>query len=219
MAKLRQSIDSGAGVQRAAHGAAHGAKEKSRRQPAFSAPVRPLVLVGLMGAGKTTVGRRLAEHLGLPFNDADDEIEMAAGCSIEELFAEHGEAAFRAGEQRVIARLLEGPVHVQATGGGAFMDPRTRRNIADKGLSIWLRAELEVLLERVGRRHHRPLLEGRDQRQVLADLMAERYPIYGQADIVVETDSSPHARVVSAIIAALVAAHHVEHRTAAEPAA
>jgi shikimate kinase len=177
-----------------------------------------LVLVGLMGAGKTTIGRRLAERLALPFIDADDEIEKAAGCSIEEIFAEHGEAAFRAGEQRVIARLLEGPVHVQATGGGAFMNPETRQRIRDKALSIWLRADLEVLFERVSRRHHRPLLKGRDPRQALTDLMAERYPIYGEADIVVDTDRSPHARVVSAIISALAAENLVENLAATEPA-
>jgi shikimate kinase len=177
-----------------------------------------LVLVGLMGAGKTTIGRRLAERLALPFIDADDEIEKAAGCSIEEIFAEHGEAAFRAGEQRVIARLLEGPVHVQATGGGAFMNPETRQRIRDKALSIWLRADLEVLFERVSQRHHRPLLKGRDPRQALTDLMAERYPIYGEADIVVDTDRSPHARVVSAIISALAAENLVENLAATEPA-
>jgi shikimate kinase len=184
----------------------------------MSAPARSLVLVGLMGAGKTTIGRRLAERLVLPFIDADDEIEKAAGCSIEEIFAERGEAAFRDGEQRVIARLLEGPVHVQATGGGAFMNPETRGRIRDRGLSIWLRADLEVLYERVSRRHHRPLLKGRDPRQVLSDLMAERYPIYGEADVVVDTDRSPHARVVSAIVEALVADGHIEPRGTKEPA-
>jgi len=218
VAKLRQSIDSGAGIQRAAHKAARGVNRKSRKRPSLSAPARSLVLVGLMGAGKTTIGRRLAERLALPFIDADDEIEKAAGCSIEEIFAERGEAAFRAGEQRVIARLLEGPIHVQATGGGAFMNPETRRRIRDKALSIWLRADLEVLFERVSRRHHRPLLKGHDPRQVLNDLMAERYPIYGEADIVVDTDRSPHTRVVSAIISALAAENLTETWDSTEPA-
>ena len=157
---------------------------------------RSIVLVGLMGAGKTSVGRRLAAELALPFVDADEEIEAAAGCSIADFFQLHGEAEFRAGERRVIKRLLAGPVCVLATGGGAFMDAATRAAIRKRGISLWLRADLDVLVKRVRRRNNRPLLQGGDQRQILQDLMAKRYPIYEQADIVVDSCDGPHADVV-----------------------
>ena len=147
---------------------------------------RSIVLFGLMGAGKTSVGRRLAAELALPFVDADEEIEAAAGCSIADFFQLHGEAEFRAGERRVIKRLLAGPVCVLATGGGAFMDAATRAAIRKRGISLWLRADLDVLVKRVRRRNNRPLLQGGDQRQILQDLMATRYPIYEQADIIVD---------------------------------
>lgn len=164
---------------------------------------RGVVLVGLMGAGKSSVGRRLAKHLGLPFFDADQEIEKAAGCSIPEIFSRHGEAAFRSGERRVIARLLEGDGHVLATGGGAFMDPETRAKIAEKGISIWLSADLDVLLERVMRRNNRPLLKQGDPEQILRQLMVERDPVYAQADLIVKTGQGPHEAVVAQIVEAL----------------
>ncbi len=157
---------------------------------------RSIVLVGLMGAGKTSVGRRLARELGLPFLDADEEIEAAAGCSISDFFELHGEAEFRAGERRVIERLLTGPVCVLATGGGAFMDPATREAIRRHGISVWLRADLDVLVKRVGRRNNRPLLQGGDQRRILQDLMTTRYPVYGQADVIVDSCDGPHDDVV-----------------------
>lgn len=166
---------------------------------------RCIVLVGLMGAGKTSVGRRLAKELSLPFVDADEEIEAAAGCSIADFFQLYGEAEFRAGERRVIKRLLTGPVCVLATGGGAFMDPTTRKAIRKNGISVWLRADLEVLLKRVRRRNNRPLLQSGDQRQILQDLMTARYPIYGQADIVVDSCDGPHEDVVREAIARLSA--------------
>jgi len=166
---------------------------------------RGIVLVGLMGAGKSSVGRRLAKRLGLSFSDADQEIEKAADCSIDEIFARHGEAAFRDGERRVIARLLDGPPHVLATGGGAFMDTETRAAIRDRGISIWLRADLEVLLERVMRRDHRPLLKHGDPRQILQNLMAERDPVYAQADLTVTSGQGPHEDVVEEVVAALQA--------------
>ena len=156
-----------------------------------------------MGAGKTTVGRRLAAALNLPFADADHEIEAAAGCSISEIFEKHGEAAFRDGERRVIARLLDGPVCVLSTGGGAFMDPETRQKIKDMGTSIWLRAELDLLMERVLRRPTRPLLQQDDPRKVMERLMEERYPVYAEADITVESGDGPHEAVVSQILDAL----------------
>src|SRR5207253_4258050 len=140
------------------------------RTQAF-APQRTIVLVGLMGAGKTKIGRRLAARLNLPFFDSDNEIEAAAGERIEEIFRNRGEAAFRDGERRVIARLLGRPLHVLATGGGAFMDPATRDVIARRGVSVWLRADLDVLLARVLRRGNRPLLQARDPRDVLAELI------------------------------------------------
>ena len=169
-----------------------------------SIPIRPTIaLIGLMGAGKTTVGRRLAARLGVPFVDADTEIEAAAGCSIGEIFELHGEAAFRDGERRVIARLLNDPPHVLATGGGAFLDPRTRANILDKTVSVWLRADLDVLVARCRRRSRRPLLDRGNPREILADLMAKRYPVYAEAAIIVDTVDGPHDAVVDKIIDAL----------------
>ena len=166
-----------------------------------------LVLVGLMGAGKTCIGRRLASQLGLEFIDADIEIEAAAGCSIEEIFRHHGEAAFRDGERRVIARLLEQPRQVLSTGGGAFMDPRTRAAIREKGISMWLRADLELLLRRTARRNNRPLLKRGDPRETLNRLIDERYPVYAEADIVVDSADRPPEVTVGRAMAALQ--HHL----------
>jgi shikimate kinase len=164
---------------------------------------KSLVLVGMMGAGKTSVGRRLASTLGVPFRDADAEIELAAGCTVNEIFERFGEPAFRAGERKVIARLLGEPAHVLATGGGAFMDPETRSRIKELAVSIWLRAHIELLIERVMRKDHRPLLRNTDTRVALERLLKEREPIYAQADIVVESDDGPHEAVVKRIVAAL----------------
>jgi shikimate kinase len=164
---------------------------------------RSLVLVGLMGAGKTTVGRRLANRLGLSFIDADAEIEKAAGSSIADIFKEFGEAHFRDGEQRVILRLLgEGP-QVLATGGGAFMNPKTRDATTEKGISIWLRADLDVLMKRVSRRSHRPLLQNDDPQAVMKRLIEERYPVYATADLEIDSKEGPHEAVVDEIIHAL----------------
>jgi shikimate kinase len=161
---------------------------------------RSVVLIGLMGAGKTAVGRRLANRLDLPFIDADSEIEVAAGASISEIFAEHGEAYFRQGERKVIARLLDGGPQVLATGGGAYMNAETRANIKTHGISIWLKAELKVLLKRVHRRDNRPLLAGDDPETVMKKLMAERYPIYAEADLTVESRDVPHDVIVGAVV-------------------
>ncbi|HEY0524188.1 MAG TPA: shikimate kinase [Stellaceae bacterium] len=164
------------------------------------APPRTIVLVGLMGAGKTAIGRRLAQRLRVPFVDADAEIEAAAAATIEEIFERHGEAAFREGERRVIARLLAGPVHVLATGGGAYMDPQTRQRIRESAISVWLRAELDVLLARVMRRSNRPLLKRGDPRAILAGLMEKRHPAYAEADIVVDSlDGPPETTLVQVI--------------------
>ncbi|QEX19187.1 shikimate kinase [Hypericibacter terrae] len=164
---------------------------------------RPLVLVGLMGAGKSCIGRRLAQRLRLPFVDADREIEQAAGCSIPEIFARHGEQAFRDGERRVILRLLESPPFVLATGGGAFMDPRTRAVIREKAISIWLRADLDLLVRRTGRRGDRPLLQVDDPRAKLAELMTTRYPIYAEADLTVDSQDGPPDATLERVLAAL----------------
>lgn len=164
---------------------------------------KTLVLVGLMGAGKTTIGRRLAKRLGLPFHDADAEIEKAADRSVSEIFDEFGETYFREGERKVIARLMqEGPC-VLATGGGAFMDAETRALIKAKAVSIWLRVDLDILVERVRRRDTRPLLRGRDPAAVLSRLAAERAQAYAQADITVDGGLGPHERAVNAILQAL----------------
>jgi shikimate kinase len=164
---------------------------------------RPVVLIGLMGAGKTTVGRRLARRLDLPFVDADAEIESAAGRTVAEIFAEDGEAFFRAGEERVIARLLESGPQVLATGGGAWTSEKTRDLVAKKAISVWLRANLDVLMERVSRRPGRPLLQNPDPRAVMKKLMDERYPLYALADITVESREAPHQTIVNDIILAL----------------
>ena len=164
-----------------------------------------IVLIGLMGAGKTAVGRRLAACLDLPFTDADCEIEAAAGQSIKEIFAEHGEAYFRTGERKVIARLLENGPQVLATGGGAYMDPDTRAAIKEHGTSIWLKANLRVLMKRVGRRENRPLLQVDNPEAVMKKLMAERNPVYARADITVESREVPHEVMVGNIVDALSA--------------
>lgn len=166
-------------------------------------PPSTIVLVGLMGAGKSAIGKRLAQRLGLPFVDADHEIEQAAGCSIEEFFARHGEAAFREGERRVMTRLLDQPRQVLATGGGAFMDAGTRALVQATAISVWLRAELDVLLERVQRRANRPLLKQDDPRAVLERLIALRYPVYGQADIAVDSRDVPAERTTQDVLDAL----------------
>jgi shikimate kinase len=158
---------------------------------------RSLVLVGMMGAGKSSIGRRLAARLGLRFVDADHEIERAAGMSIPDIFAEHGEVYFRAGEARVIARLLEEGPQVLATGGGAVIDPQTRALIRAKGVSIWLKAELDVLLKRTKRRNDRPLVD------YIKDLLPQREPLYAEADITVQSRDEPHETIVDEIVAAL----------------
>ncbi|MCZ6481676.1 MAG: shikimate kinase [Alphaproteobacteria bacterium] len=161
---------------------------------------KTIVLVGLMGAGKTSVGRLLAKRLDLEFIDADDEIEQAARCSIGQIFESHGEAEFRDGERRVIARLLTGPTHVLATGGGAFMRKETRDAIRGRGISVWLRADLDLLLRRVSRRKNRPLLRNENPRQTLEKLMEERYPVYAEADIVVDSGDRPPGTIVDNVI-------------------
>lgn len=164
---------------------------------------RSIVLVGLMGCGKSSVGRRLASRLGVGFVDADEEIERVAAKSIVEIFADHGEAYFRDGERRVIARLLSSGPQVLATGGGAFINPETRANIRARGVSIWLRADLPVLMRRVSKRDTRPLLKSGDPEATMRDLMAKRYPIYADADITIESRDVPHDVIVNEVIAAL----------------
>ncbi|WP_421696195.1 shikimate kinase [Aestuariivirga sp.] len=164
---------------------------------------RPIVLVGLMGAGKTSVGRRLAEKLNISFIDADHEIEAAAGKSIKEIFADHGEAYFREGERRVIQRLIGNGAQVLATGGGAFMNDETRQRIAEHGISVWLRASLPVLMKRVAKRQDRPLLQAADPQAVMRGLIDKRYPVYALADVTVESRDVQHGQMVNDVIRAL----------------
>ena len=164
---------------------------------------KTIALVGLSGVGKSSIGRRLAVALGMPFRDADAEVEAAAGRPIAEIFAQYGEQAFRDGERRVIARLLTEPPHVLATGGGAFQNPETRRLIKEKAVSVWLKADIEVLARRVARKENRPLLAGKDPLEVLAAQAHDRYPAYGEADIAVETGDTAHNVAVEAILRAL----------------
>ena len=164
---------------------------------------KAVVLVGLMGAGKSSVGRRLAKHLNLDFVDADKEIVKAAGCSIEDIFELYGEEAFRDVERRVVARLLKDGARVLAVGGGAFMNPEIRAGIRERCVSVWLRADLDVLVRRTARRGGRPLLKGGDPRDILQSLIEERYPVYAEADIVVDTNDEPPEVTVVQIIGAL----------------
>jgi shikimate kinase len=166
---------------------------------------RSIVLVGLMGAGKSTIGRRLAQKLDLAFVDADAEIEQAAGKSVQDIFRDHGEASFREGERRVIARLLESGPQVLATGGGAFMNEETRNNISRRGIAVWLKADIELLMKRVRRRDNRPLLKADNPEEVMQTLIEQRYPVYGRADIIVESRDVPHSSIVSDVIRALAA--------------
>jgi shikimate kinase len=161
---------------------------------------RSIVLVGLMGCGKSSIGRRLAARLELPFIDADDEIEQAAGRTIPDIFAEHGEAYFREGERKVIHRLLCSGPQVLATGGGAFMNPDTRASIRQCGISIWLKAELPVLMRRVAKRDNRPLLKQKDPEAVMRQLMETRYPLYAEADLTVDSREVAHDVIVGEIV-------------------
>ena len=158
-----------------------------------------------MGVGKSSVGKRLAKRLGMPFFDADDEIETAAGMTIAEMFERYSEEYFRDGERRVIARLIEGPAKIVATGGGAFVNDATRALIKQTALSVWLDADIDILVERVARRSHRPLLRGKDTKTVLTELSRVRNPLYAQADIHIRSDASPHANTVDSILKALEA--------------
>jgi shikimate kinase len=164
---------------------------------------RLIVLVGMMGAGKSTIGRRLAARLRLPFLDADSEIEAAAAMTIPEIFELHGEPHFRDGEARVIARLLDGGPAVLATGGGSFMREETRRRIADKAVSIWLKADTDIIMRRVKRRADRPLLQTEDPAATVNRLLAEREPVYGNADLTIASRDVPHDKIVDECIAAL----------------
>jgi shikimate kinase len=176
-------------------------------EPALVAALgqRSAVLVGMMGAGKSSIGRRVALRLGIPFVDADAEIEKAAGMTIPDIFAMHGEPDFRAGEARVIARLLDSGPQVLATGGGAFMNADTRAVIGAKGVSIWLKAEFDVLMRRIKRRHDRPLLKTDDPGATLRALMDERYPVYALADVTVQSREVPHEKIVDEIVSGLAA--------------
>ena len=180
----------------------NGAIQKPAESGPESAVVRALggrsiVLVGMMGAGKSSIGRRLASRLGIPFIDADTEIVSAAGMTIPEIFEKHGEPYFRAGEARVIARLLDNGPQVLATGGGSLMDPQTRALIGEKGISIWLKADVDVLLKRTKRRNDRPLVEK------IKDLLPVREPIYAQADIIIQSRDEPHDTIIDEIMGEL----------------
>jgi shikimate kinase len=164
---------------------------------------RSVVLVGMMGAGKSSIGRRLAGRLGIPFADADNEIETAAGMSIPDIFSTYGEPDFRAGETRVIARLLENGPQVLATGGGAFMNAQTRTTIGGKGVSVWLKADLDVLTRRLRRRSDRPMLKTADPIATLTNLLAERDPIYGEAELTVISRDVSHEVIVDEIVSAV----------------
>lgn len=181
----------------------HVSEDRRRQEAPLQRPARTIVLVGMMGVGKTTIGRRLAPKLGLPFFDADEEIEKAAGMSVADLFKAHGEDSFRRGEAQVIKRLLSEPPMVLATGGGALTTPTTRKIVSEAAISIWLQADIETIVKRASRRNTRPLLRGGDAREILERLMRERAPFYEKSDIAIDSSTGPHSRTVEAIIKAL----------------
>src|SRR5215475_9928288 len=187
------------------HGATHDLAARPEAAIMAALGRRSVVLVGMMGSGKSSIGRRVALRLGIAFVDADAEIEKAAGMSVSDIFAIRGEAEFRAGEARVIARLLEGGPQVLATGGGAFANPETRAAITAKGISIWLKADFDVLMKRIRRRHDRPLLRTENPAATLQTLIEERYPIYELAELTVQSRDVPHERIVQEILIALAA--------------
>ena len=174
---------------------------------------RFIVLVGLMGAGKTNLGQRIASAMGLPFIDTDSEIEKAAGCTIGEIFERFGEKEFRKGERRVIARLLSGKPSVMATGGGSFLNPSTRRLVRERGISIWLRADLDLLHRRTMHRTHRPLLKNDDPMKILGRLMKERSIDYGEADIIFDVADEPISETAQRLLATLIAFGKNDHKT------
>ena len=186
-----------------AHGATHGVARRHDAAIVAALGPRSVVLVGMMGAGKSSIGRRLALRLGIPFVDVDAEIEKAHRMTIPDIFEKYDEAYFRSGEARVIARLLESGPQVLATGGGAFISADTRATIAAKGISVWLSAELDVLMKRIRRRHDRPLLKTEDPGATLRRLMEERYPVYALADLTVQSREVPHEKIVDEIVDAL----------------
>lgn len=189
-------------------------REQKRQRLAALLGSRPIVLVGMMGAGKTTVGRRLAQRLARRFVDSDEEIEKAAGMPIADIFAIHGEADFRAGEVKVISRLLRDENLVLGTGGGAFINSETRALVKQQALSVWLKADFDLLFARVARRSNRPLLKTADPRATLRSLMHHRYPIYGEADITVMSRDVPHEQVASDVVDAMLA--YLEEATAGD---
>src|SRR5262245_20458054 len=185
------------------HGAAPAVSARPEAAIMAALGRRSVVLVGMMGSGKSSIGRRVALRLGIPFVDADVEIEKAAGMSISDIFATRGEAEFRAGEARVLLRLLDSGPQVLATGGGAFINPQTRAAIGSKGISIWLEAEVGGLMNRIRRRHDRPLLQTPDPAATLRKLMEERDPIYALADLTVQSREVTHDKIVDEIVSAL----------------
>ncbi|MEQ8602715.1 MAG: shikimate kinase [Marivibrio sp.] len=176
--------------------------------------VRTVALIGMMGAGKTAIGRQLAKRLGAPFLDADKEIEKAAGCTVAEIFAEHGEAHFRDGERRVIARLLDGPPAVLATGGGAYMNAQTRALLSERATTVWLKADFETLWKRVSKRGHRPLLKTEDPQGTLRRLLAEREPVYAEADLIVDSGEQTKEAMARKVEDALAASEALEETPA-----
>ena len=196
----------------------HPASVEVRSQHPGDTSLRPcgksIVLVGLMGAGKSSVGKRLARRLTLPFADADDEIAVVAGCSILDIFNIYGEKAFRDCERQVIIRMLQEQPHVLATGGGAFMNPVTRAAIKDRAVSVWLRADLDTLVERTSRRNDRPLLRGENPRARLEVLMSERYPVYAEANVVVDTSNEPIGATVQKVLQALATTLPLQQQSA-----
>src|SRR5215831_5354678 len=197
-------------------GAAHDVSTRAEAAIIAALGRRSVVLVGMMGSGKSSIGRRVALRLGIPFVDADTEIEKAAQMSIPDIFATRGEAEFRAGEARVIHRLLDSGPQVLATGGGAFMNADTRAEIGAKGISVWLKAEFDVLMKRIRRRHDRPLLKTEDPGATLRRLIEERYPIYGLADITVQSRDVAHDKIVDEIVSELAPRLGVAASVAAE---